>query len=153
MPNNLNEYQTASSFRKFLQSQYDDVLDVSSDCASFMSCNGYYGKILTQIRLGLSPLKIHLFRYQFSDNPFCPSCNNELETISHYFLFCTCYVAPRTVLFEKMIMLITDWNSMKNIDKMDILIRGENLNSGRQRNNILIFKAVQLYIQATRRFV
>ena len=57
LPNNLNEYQTVSSFRKFLQSQYDDVLEVSSDCASFMSCNGYYGKILTQIRLGLSPLK------------------------------------------------------------------------------------------------
>ena len=59
-------------------------------------------KILTQIRLGLSPLRFSLFSHCIRDNPFCPSCGSELETPSHYFLKCQSYVNSRNVLLTEL---------------------------------------------------
>jgi len=52
---------------------------------------GFLGKILTQIRLGLSPLRHHLFIYNITDNLFCTSCGLFVEDVSHYFLSCKTY--------------------------------------------------------------
>ena len=42
--------------------------------------DGFFGKILTQIKLKLSPLRSQLFNYNLFDNPFCPACNDCIET-------------------------------------------------------------------------
>jgi len=51
--------------------------------------NRQYDTFLTQIRLGLSPLRNQLFVYNIIDNPFCPSCGSELEAPLHFFFECT----------------------------------------------------------------
>ena len=48
-------------------------------------CTGYYGKILNQIRYGLSPLNMQLFTYNINDNPFCPECHDIVEDSTHFF--------------------------------------------------------------------
>ena len=98
-----------------------DLPDILYDQTAFSSCNGYYGKILTQLRLGLSPLREHLFKYQISDNPFCPSCCNEIESVTHFLLFCTSYDAARAILFDEIVKIVglNVWNNIDNNDKID----------------------------------
>ena len=48
-------------------------------------CTGFYGRIMNQIRYGLSPLNFHLFTHNITDNPFCPKCHNDIENTTHFF--------------------------------------------------------------------
>ena len=52
---------------------------------------GLFGRILTQIKLKLSPLRSHLFNYNLTDNPFCPACKDSIETLLHFFTECIAY--------------------------------------------------------------
>ena len=49
-------------------------------------CHGRTGRLITQFHLGLSPLHFDLYSCNISPNPFCPSCDGEIETINHFFL-------------------------------------------------------------------
>src|SRR6476469_7227879 len=60
--------------------------------------SGRLGKILTQIRLGLSPLNYQLFEYNINDNPFCPQCGSHFETAMHYYCVCSHYETDRILL-------------------------------------------------------
>ena len=57
---------------------------------------------LTQLRLGLSPLREHRFRHNFLDttDPMCLS-NNGIETTIHFMLLYQEYTIHRTVLLGK----------------------------------------------------
>jgi len=61
---------------------------------------GFSGEMLTQIRLGLSPLRHHLFTYNIAHNPFCDSCGLFVEDVSHYLLSCKTYNSCRIELIE-----------------------------------------------------
>ena len=58
-------------------------------------------KYLTRLRLGLSHLNDHKFRYNFQDclNLLCP-CNLEVESTIHYFLHCHYYNDIRKTLLD-----------------------------------------------------
>ena len=57
-------------------------------------------KYLTRLRLGLSHLNDHKFRYNFQDclNPLCPCSLEEFESTIHYFLHCQYYNDVRKIL-------------------------------------------------------
>ena len=59
-------------------------------------------KLLTRLRLGLSPLHEHKFRHCFQDtlNPLC-ECAKDIESTMHFFLHCTNFLIPRQTLFQK----------------------------------------------------
>ena len=59
-------------------------------------------KLLTRLRLGLSPLHEHKFRHCFQDtlNPLC-ECAKDIESTMHFFLHCTNFLIPRQNLFQK----------------------------------------------------
>ena len=59
-------------------------------------------KLLTRLRLGLSPLYEHKFRHCFQDtlNPLC-ECAKDIESTMHFFLHCTNFLIPRQTLFQK----------------------------------------------------
>ena len=59
-------------------------------------------KLLTRLRLGLSPLHEHKFSYCFQDtlNPLC-ECAKDIESAMHFFLHCTNFLIPRQTLFQK----------------------------------------------------
>ena len=59
-------------------------------------------KLLTRLRLGLSPLHQHKLRHWFQDtlNLLC-KCRKDIESTVHFFLHCTNFLIPRQTLFQK----------------------------------------------------
>ena len=58
-------------------------------------------KLVTRLRLGLSHLRKHKFKYSFQDtlNPPC-RCGLDIENTSHYFLHCPLFHAERSALLN-----------------------------------------------------
>ena len=146
---------TKMEFKRTMLKRYFILLEEGDDHVAYSALSTYFGKILTQIRLGCSPLRQHLFLHNLTDNPFCSNCGNEIETQEHYFLNCVKYDLERTELMNKMLILTDDWNNLTNLIKLNLIIKGHKLKSTERFNpiNALIFKAVQSYIQQTKRFV
>ena len=57
--------------------------------------------ILTQLRVGLSKLSVHIFRHNFRDtvNPLCLT-NDWVEDTEHFLLLCHSYDGPRSDLLN-----------------------------------------------------
>ena len=64
--------------------------------------DGFFGKILTQMKLKLSPLRSQLFNYNLFDNPFCPACNDYIETPIHFFIDCHVYHVHRQTMLSRL---------------------------------------------------
>ena len=58
--------------------------------------NPYGLKLLTRLRLGLSHMRYHKFRYNFQDfiNPIC-ACGLDIETTTHFLLHCPLFQSAR----------------------------------------------------------
>ena len=54
------------------------------------------------LRLGLSSLKSHLFKFNLCLEPFCVNCVDEIESSVHYLLVCPCYTGPRKLFLSKL---------------------------------------------------
>ena len=59
-------------------------------------------QLLTRLRLGLSHLHEHKFRYCFQDtlNPLF-ECGDDIESTKHVFLHCTNFLITMQTLFQK----------------------------------------------------
>ena len=67
---------------------------------STFNCHNPKGiKLLSRLRLGLSHLREHKFKHSFQDslNPFCSCGKGEVETSSHYLLYCSNYSEEQLV--------------------------------------------------------
>ena len=51
--------------------------------------------IVTQLRIGHSPLNAHLHRINRSDTPLCPGCRTHRENTQHFVLECPAYADAR----------------------------------------------------------
>jgi Reverse transcriptase (RNA-dependent DNA polymerase)/Endonuclease-reverse transcriptase len=119
-------------------------------------------KLLTQFRLGLSPLNYDLFQFNIIDNPFCPTCGDNFETLNHYFLECTGYKEARSSLLGEITALVkrnnifTDDQPFTSNDLLCFVTKGFFLNSstayGRDDPNKLLFETVSRYVAKTNRF-
>ena len=74
-------------------------------------------KWIFQLRVGLSPLKYHKKRHNFSDTPndFC-FCSNTPETTDHFLLSCPLYVNARTTLINTVGTILASNNIATPID-------------------------------------
>ena len=74
-------------------------------------------KWIFQLRVGLSPLKYHKKRHNFSDTPndFC-FCSNTPETTDHFLLSCPLYVNPRATLINIVDTILASNNIVTPID-------------------------------------
>jgi hypothetical protein len=82
--------------------------------------------IHTQIRLGLSPLKIHLFTHSIILEPFCQNCqNNVKETTLHYFLQCPAFAAPRGEMTRGLRDLVAPGQLPNNKNLVQMIIHGD----------------------------
>ena len=63
-------------------------------------CSGRYGRWLTRLRLGLSPLNHHRYTYNLINQPYCPHCPNIKETSLHFFFECPQYTNSRATLLS-----------------------------------------------------
>jgi hypothetical protein len=74
---------------------------------------------LIQIHLGLSPLRENLFKYNISDNPFCPVCFVAVESTFHFFGECPIYAVHRDQLRFDIINVMRSAHVETNIDLYD----------------------------------
>ena len=123
---------------------------------------GHTGRLITQFRLGLSPLRYELFTYNITDNPFCPSCGESLECLLHFLFECSCYSQQRCILLNDLKTLFTHININFNLtldignheDVKNILINGVNLPmiDDNISINAAIFHIASTYISSSARF-
>jgi hypothetical protein len=66
----------------------------------FTKCFGKIGNLITRLRLGLSALNSHRFKYNFIDSPYCNHCHIYMETTYHYFFICPAYAIPRATFMD-----------------------------------------------------
>jgi hypothetical protein len=116
------------------------------------SHDGFFGKILTQIKLKLSPLKDQLFKYNLTENPFCPSCKECLETSLHYFTECPIYDQHREPFFRN----LQNMNNqiITSNDFLNFIINGSNIGNHDQRilTNKKIHRLTTIFMYKTGRF-
>ena len=114
------------------------------------SHRGFFGKVLIQMRFELSPLRSHLFKYNLTDNPFCPACGDFFETTDHYFFECSHYAVQRRSLLIDIAGLDGALLSQSEMKKF-ILFGSSNKNlEQRIKINKLLFKFVATFLYTTR---
>ena len=83
---------------------------------------------LTQLRVGLSKLNFHKFKYTFRDtlNPMCPT-NDGIEDTEHFLLLCPSFEEPRRDLLAGVIALLRPFGftNLQNRFLMQILLYGD----------------------------
>ena len=83
-------------------------------------------KLLTRLRLDFTHLNEHKFRHNFQDcqNPLC-SWSLEIEDTSHYLLHCHHFSNHRIDLMNSVNLIISNFKSMNDNIKKDILLYGD----------------------------
>ena len=69
---------------------------------------------LFQLRVSLSPLRSHKFRYNFTDTPseICHS-NHGIEDTTHFLFSCPDYATPRAILTASVINILQKNNQFR----------------------------------------
>ena len=113
----------------------------------------WFGRILTQIKLKLSPLRSHLFNYNLTDNPFCPACKDSIETPSHFFTECIAYSLHRIPMLTNLLKLNPQISSPSEF--LDFIVNGSETGSHDHRVQInkSIFRHVTIFMFKTKRFM
>ena len=144
----LTNNQSFSSFIKNLLNFYKcDVIEQNKSNFVFVN-SGFYGRILNQINYGLSPLKLHLFTYNLTDNPMCPNCFDVVESTKHFFFECASYSVPRRIFIDEIEKIVADFNLKSELCRsnneflLNLVLQGVN-------SNIDIFRVVSELVYYT----
>ena len=112
-------------------------------------CSGKLGSWLTRLRLGLSALNSHRFKFNFIDSPTCSSCHHNEETTYHYLFTCQSHIEARRNMFNRL-------NDELGVDTQDqeillnIILEGETINI---RNLNALLSIIYEYMKQTKRFI
>ena len=101
----------------------------------------------SRFRMGFTQLNADLYTRTLSDTPLC-ECGH-METYTHFFLECQQYVGARNALLNGVNPHI-DTQHMSKRQLLELLLKGSNNLTSEQNCNI--FRHVQEYIQASKRF-
>lgn len=105
----------------------------------------------TRLRLGLSPLRAHLFSHHIIECSICQFCSAEAETTIHYFLHCPRYSLLRTQLLTNLIQIVGNLIYNYTEDNLvKIMLFGDN--DLCYENNLRLFEVVQNFIDKSQRF-
>ena len=143
---NIRNSASLNAFKKKL-------LNFMRPCANsiFDIHNPLGTKLLTKLRLGLSPLHEHKFRHCFQDtlNPLC-ECAKDIESTMHFFLHCTNFLIPTQILFQKIRNIDNNILSQSETQLTQTLLYG-NQNYHPSINRLIINSTIE-YIISTERF-
>ena len=105
---------------------------------------------LSRIRMGLSVLNQQHKAFHFITSGNCPLCNAVTESVSHYFLHCPNFAAPRREMLQDLNDVLPEpTHNLKEINLMELILYGtRNCNV-----NINLFDAVRKYIAKSERFI
>ena len=100
--------------------------------------------------MGLSALNQQRKAFHFIECGFCPYCNANRESISHYFLHCLNSAAPRVEMLQYLNDVLQEpTNSLTETKLIElILFRTSNFNEDKK-----LFETVTKYITKSKRFV
>ena len=103
------------------------------------------------MRLDLSHLNEHRFHHNFQDcmNPLC-SWSLEIENTLHYLLHCHHFSPNRIVLMNSVVSVLSDFESLSDNTKKDVLLYGEP--SIDQNKNKFILEVTLTFIKSSERF-
>ena len=147
----LVRIDSLNKLKKFLNEKF--VFD--SRVFYYNSLHGKGSKILTQMRLGLSPLKGHLFVYNLEDNPFCQGCLSHIETTSHYLFECVKFRNEREVYLSNLAGHLPTVNlpfESWNLNEMVNLCTSGSIALD-SVSNFYILNSTICFINTTRRFI
>ena len=111
-------------------------------------CTGKPGIWLTRLRLGLSALNIHRFKYNFIDSPNCPYCLNTNETLKHYLFECPTHSIARNNFLQRLHSEL-DVDTQNRELLIKIILEDETMNP---RNFTLLLSIVFEYLINSNRF-
>ena len=108
-------------------------------------------KLLTRLRLGLSHLHDHKFKYNFQDclNPLC-ICGVDVEDTKHFFLHCNNYNQERQTLFDMIARVKNDFLNLNESELLNLLLYGHLALTFLENREIL--NASIMFILASKRF-
>ena len=108
-------------------------------------------KLLTRLRLGLSHLHDHKFKYNFQDclNPLC-TCGIDIEDTKHFFLHCNNYNQERQTLFDTIAKVKTDFLNLNESELLNLLLYGHLALTFLENREIL--NASIMFILTSKRF-
>ena len=95
---------------------------------SYFGLDDEKAKYITLLRMSLSPLRAHKFKYNFLDtgDPYCTVCGSTEDT-AHYLLHCSSYRLTRHTLFQKISHTLNYNVSIEPYKKkIRILLYGDN---------------------------
>jgi len=143
----LRNCRTVSTFRSKIKSKFKKHALTTVYSTNFGPCS----KNHTQIRLGLSKLKAHLFTFNIIPDPICQNCQNHVyETTLHFLLECPAFAAQREVMFRGLreLLPLTLLNNNKHVIRS--LVHG--IPTSPIKDNKKLFSIVQQYLFETQRF-
>lgn len=108
-------------------------------------------KHISQLRMQLSPLRAHKFKYNFNDtpDPFCIVCES-IENTEHYLLHCRSYRLARAELSQKISLIIgSSFEQLPTKSKLRILLYGQDKLD--VEKNKMILEEVGTYICKSKR--
>jgi ribonuclease P/MRP protein subunit RPP40 len=110
LPITTKNLPTISSFKYKLKNKKKPLLYHSL-------CSGREGIWITRLRLGLSALNAHRFKYNFIHSPTCNQCHSDVESTKHYFFDCDTYSIARLEMLGR----LRDELSILTINKKQLL--------------------------------
>ena len=104
---NIRNSDSLSSFKKLLQSiLYKKYNSNFLPHLYLLNPPGKDAVNLARLRMGLSALNSHRFKYSAAANRSCPNCNNPNETTCPFLFDCPAYAAPRFSLLESLRLIL-----------------------------------------------
>jgi hypothetical protein len=110
-------------------------------------CSGRKGNLITRLRLGLSALNAHRFKYNCIHSPNCNYCNTEIESTKHFFFDCPAFIIARTTLLNR----INDELELDTTNKNQLMHHFLHGTLDIQKN-ITLKQIILDYMAATKRF-
>jgi hypothetical protein len=149
---NLRKHTSHSAFKEALKR---DIFPKPNRLFSYGSGEGLVNH--ARLRMGLSALNQHRWKYNYIRDTTCPSCNHRHEDIVHFFLECPTYQASRQNLMQSVRLFVGD--ILPDIHRLqtrraketliNILLRGDDRLD--DATNRALFDSVQNYIVSSRR--
>lgn len=124
LPSCIRNLPTSKSFKEAVAQRL-----CSPKPPHYYECGSKLGNIRhTRLRLGMSYLNAHLFSIHSNkvQSPEC-SCGFEFENTSHFIFSCPKYQNQRNHLAIEMQNILINYNTLREGEKLDILLHGKGL--------------------------
>ena len=146
LPKKISDCQSLATFKNCFVSQFK----LNSLSHLYNSLDGYFATTLTRLRLGLSDLRGHLFSFNLTDNPICPLCLDQFESVFHFLFSCPKLNVERECYLSELRLIIPNMDSFDNASLTNICLFG--MNGAKFSVNKRILLSTMNYIKLSERF-